>query len=177
MSITLDQLEQLLKAVGIEHYQRDDARSCVVFGMTTEHYARPDGQKSLLVVAEVSENGEYFKLFAPMAYKVEGKNLDPFLRTCMIIQWMTKLVQFEYDSTDGEIRPIIEFPIEDGSLTAKQLGRSVGGLVQLIEQYSEELHAALEQGVVLDQQTMMIDQLEALLERLKRDRKPPPEKL
>jgi hypothetical protein len=170
MAISLDELEALLREIGIEHYEKHPEGSDIVFGIATEHYRRPDGEHAILLVAELSENGEYFRLFAPMAYRAAGEHGDALLKTCMIIQWMTKLIQFEYDSTDGEIRPIIEFPLEDGKLTAQQLGRCVGGLLQLMEQYDDELRAALDQGVVVDPSDAMLDQLHDLLTRMKRQR-------
>lgn len=66
----------------------------------------------------------------------------------MEVQWQTKLIQFEYDRNDGEIRPIVEFPIEDSTLTARQLMRCILGLVEIIDNYYPVLRWALDEGVV-----------------------------
>jgi hypothetical protein len=49
------------------------------------------------------------------------------------ISWETKMLQWEYDPSDGEIRAIIEFPLEDSILTEKQFNRCLHGLIQLVD--------------------------------------------
>jgi hypothetical protein len=51
----------------------------------------------------------------------------------LCISWETKMLQWEYDPNDGEIRAIIEFPLEDSSLTEKQFNRCLSGLIQIID--------------------------------------------
>jgi hypothetical protein len=60
----------------------------------------------------------------------------------MEIQWETKLIQFEYDDTDGEIRPIVEWPVEDGTVTSMQLARAILGLVMIVDRYYPVLEQA-----------------------------------
>ncbi|MGI9110157.1 MAG: hypothetical protein ACR2KA_09085 [Opitutales bacterium] len=43
------------------------------------------------------------------------------------------MVQFEYDAQDGEIRAIVEFPLEDVQLTSRQLMRCIHGLVKVMD--------------------------------------------
>jgi len=100
------------------------------------------------MVAELMENGEYFQLIAPMAFKVKGKNTGVFLKACAIVQMHTKLIQFEYDEDDGEVRPVIEFPLEDNTLSYKQFMRCVTGMVQLLDQYYPVLQKAAVEGVI-----------------------------
>ena len=65
-----------------------------------------------------------------------------------MIQWRTKLIQFEYDAKDGEVRPVVEFPLMDAPLTGAQLMRAVNGLVELVDSYHPVLRRALDGGVV-----------------------------
>ncbi len=167
MAVTIAQMEQLLGEVGIQHY---DAREhFILFSMETEYYTTPDGASVLRLVLELTEEGEYFKLFAPRAYEIHGPNADAFLRAAAMVQWRTKLIQFEYDESDGEVRPIIEWPVQDGTITTNQLGRSIAGIVQLVEQYHPVLERARIEGAVEfpDTKERMIQRLETLLARLK----------
>ncbi len=66
----------------------------------------------------------------------------------MEVQWKTKLIQFEYDSSDGEIRPMIEFPIEDSRFTSKQMMRCIHGLLSLVDEYAPVINKAKETGLV-----------------------------
>lgn len=44
------------------------------------------------------------------------------------------MLQWEYDPSDGEIRAIIEFPLEDAEMTERQFNRCLHGLVQLVDE-------------------------------------------
>jgi hypothetical protein len=76
----------------------------------------------------------------------------PFLgavfRALLMISWRTKLIQFEFDEEDGEIRGMIEFPLEDSSLTQKQLIRCLNGMVQIIDEYHSVIDQAIRTGFV-----------------------------
>lgn len=145
MATSLREVSGFLDDLGLQHEVQEDH---VLLPFATEHYRDPDGEASLLLAIRLEENGQYFKLFAPNAFRIGGEHTDAFLRAAAIVQWKTKLVQFEFDETDGEVRPIVEFPIEDARLTAGQLGRCVHGLVQLLESYAEPLQEALDTGVI-----------------------------
>ena len=109
----------------------------------TDKFVDPDTkEKRLVVVVLLEENGEYIKVFSPHAFEAKGRHAGDVLKACMEIQWETKLIQFEYDESDGEIRPIIEWPVEDGSVTSKQLARAITGLVLIVDQYSPVLEQA-----------------------------------
>ena len=109
----------------------------------TERFVDPDtNEKRLVVVIRLEENGEYLKVFSPHAFEAKGRHAGDVLKACMEIQWETKLIQFEYDDNDGEIRPIIEWPIEDGTVTSKQLLRAIMGLVLLVDQYAPVIDQA-----------------------------------
>jgi hypothetical protein len=116
---------------------------------STDYYQSPDGEKSVFLVLKLEEEGEYFKLIAPNLYRQEPGSLNPAVfQTLLQVSWKTKLVQFEYDDSDGEIRAVIEFPIEDGTLTRRQLMRCLNGMVQIVEEYHPVIEDALRDGVV-----------------------------
>lgn len=146
MGITIDDVAKQMEALELKFKKRDEEH--LVFAMRMKRYRDPDGDDGLGLVIRLSENGGYFELFAPQAFKAVGPHVDAFLKACAMMQWRTKLIQFEYDASDGEIRPIIEFPIEDGTLTQKQLSRCIGGICQLVDDYYEPLKRALGEGVV-----------------------------
>ena len=53
--------------------------------------------------------------------------------------WETKLVQFEFNNEELEIRGIVEIAIEDGTLTALQLQRAVKTLHEVVDHYHPEI--------------------------------------
>lgn len=142
--------EELLEKLGeIPGLKPQDAGEAIGLIFKTDKYVNPEtGQNILLIFLQLDEDGEYLKLQCPMAWKIKGRNVDDFLRACMMIQWRTKLIQFEYDESDGEIRPMIEWPIEDGTVTVKQLIRAIYGMKHLVDDYAPVLDRALETGKV-----------------------------
>ena len=146
MAITIDDVAKHMEALELKFKKRDEEH--LLFAMRLKKYKDPDGDDGLRLVIRLSESGGYFELYAPQAFKAAGPHVDAFLKACAIVQYRTKLIQFEYDPADGEIRPIIEFPIADGTLTQKQLARCVQGICQLVDDYYEPLKRALDEGVV-----------------------------
>lgn len=145
MPTTLQEIAGFLDDSGLRHDLRDEH---LLIPFETDAYRNPDGEPTLLLAIRLEEDGRYFKLFAPTAFRAVGEFRDAFLRAAAIVQWKTKLVQFEFDEDDGEVRPIVEFPLEDAPLTRRQLDRCIRGLVQLLEVYATPLRTALVTGVV-----------------------------
>lgn len=164
MAMTLDELTAMLDDIGIKKRERRD--DDVIFGFGTESYRAPNGAEGILLVAQLDENGEYFQVYAPMAFKVKPDHQEAFLKACMMIQWKTKLIQFEFDASDGEIRPVIEFPLEDNKLTRKQLARCIGGLCQIVDRYYTVLNKANDTGEVDFEETEATSEREVLERRL-----------
>ena len=145
MSMTLEEVAEILDRYDMKYKIKGNE---IITGMETENYRNMHGDNGLLIVIQLDEDGEYINIFAPMAFQVDGEHVDAFLRACMIIQWKTKLIQFEYDENDGEIRPIVEIPLEDGKLTDRQLMRSLAGLASLVDEFTPVLERAKDEGVV-----------------------------
>jgi len=146
MAATLDQIAGYLKEDGVRFKQTD---GFIKTGFHTESYRDGDGDEGLQVVIDLSENGEYIKILAPMAYHAShNEHLKELFQALLMVSWKTKLVQFEYDESDGEIRAIVEFPLEDAPLTKRQFMRSVGGLVEIVDKFDPMIRKAMEDGVI-----------------------------
>ncbi|GET20982.1 hypothetical protein [Prolixibacter denitrificans] len=138
----------------------------IISGFATSNYINPDGEKNLLMVVKLEEDGKYIKIFAPNAFLVPQDKASLFAQVCGMIQWKTKLIQFEYDNTDGEVRPIIEFPIEDSTLTKKQLMRCVHGMILILDEYFMTLDRTIKHGIIEFADENSENQLAVLLDAL-----------
>jgi len=148
MATTYEQIRGFLDEMELK-YQMKEEEPRIYTGFPTKHYADKDGDKLLFIVILLEEDGEYLKVYAPGAYTCkDSPNQAAVLQTCLMTSWKTKLIQYEYDDTDGEIRAIIEFPLEDAELTKKQLARVLFGLVQLVDKYHPAFDAAFKTGKV-----------------------------
>ncbi|MEO0410180.1 MAG: hypothetical protein AAF289_22770 [Cyanobacteria bacterium P01_A01_bin.135] len=142
MAVTLEELASYLEN-SIWSYRMDHAEQRLLI---EGHAAHLD---NFLIVAQLEEDGEFFKLFAPQV--LTGLQHHPhklaILQTMLRISWETKMLQWEYDPSDGEIRAIIEFPLEDATLTERQFNRCLDGLMEIIDEIAmPRLLAVLETG-------------------------------
>jgi hypothetical protein len=145
MGITLDQIATYLEPSNLVYtLQSDQAR--ILVELETEF------DEDLLVVIQLDEEGRFFKLFAPevLAGVKEHPYKAAILQTMLSISWETKMLQWEYDPADGEIRAIIEFPLEDSTLTAQQFNRCFEGLVEIVGSWAlPRLHEVMRTGIDL----------------------------
>jgi hypothetical protein len=140
MATSLAEIESFLKNENLKYTPHEDY---IRISFITDDYQDADGDKSLFLVIKPEETGEYVKIIAPILYSYkEGPNKAA--QVC----WKTKLLQFEYDADDGEVRAIIEFPLEDSKLTQKQLMRCLNGLVQIVDEYHSVLVRAMQSGEI-----------------------------
>jgi hypothetical protein len=146
MATSLSEIELYLKEEGLRFTRMDEY---IRTSFSTDDYEDSDGDKSVFLIIKPEESGEYFKLIAPNLYKLqEGPGRGAVFQTLLMISWRTKLVQFEYDDSDGEVRAIVEFPLEDSGLTRRQLMRSIHGIVQIVDEYHGAIDRAIRTGRV-----------------------------
>lgn len=139
-------MERLRAIPGLKLQERG-GKLFVVFGMKA--YRDGDGDRMLFIFIKLEEDGEYLELYCPWAWDIESsKHAAAFLDACAEVQYRTKLLQFGYDPRDGEIRPTIEWPIEDGTVTSRQLARAIMGMKSLIDEYAPVLDRALATGEI-----------------------------
>lgn len=120
MAASVREIAEVFDDVGMSYDIASETQIVTGFD-SLSNYRNPQGARALTLVVELSEGGRYFTLFAPMAYDVPDHRAALFLQACAMVQWKTKLIQFEYDADDGEVRPVVEFPLEDAPLTKAQL--------------------------------------------------------
>jgi hypothetical protein len=128
MGVTLQQIAQYLDNQDWS-YRLDQEADRIVTGLEAENV------EQFLIVVQLDEDGGFFRLFAPqvLAGVKDHPHKAAILQTMLAISWETKMLQWEYDPFDGEIRAIIEFPLEDSSLTERQFNRCLGGLIQIVD--------------------------------------------
>ncbi len=145
MPTKLSTIESYLIAERLKYSVHDDY---IRTSFATDLYRDQDGDSSVFIIVRVEEDGEYFKLMAPNLYRYppDGPNAGWVYRTLLGICWRSKLIKYEYDERDGEIRAIVEFPIEDAELGPRQFMRCLNGLVQIIDEYHPAVAAAMAGG-------------------------------
>ncbi|MCX7023746.1 MAG: hypothetical protein NT080_03905 [Spirochaetes bacterium] len=148
MATSYEEITSILDRNGIKW--ADDAKLGVVrTGSSTQKYVDGDGDLNVQIAIQVLEDGEYVKFFVFNGYRVPpGTAEAAAFRAFLEVQWKTNLVRFEYDATDGEVRPSVELPLEDSPITERQVLRCLGGLVRVMDDWHEFVAAALGPGGV-----------------------------
>jgi hypothetical protein len=128
MGANLKQIAKYLDNLGWD-YRIDDEEDRIITGVEA------DNLEDFLIVVQLDEDGRFFRVFAPQVLVgvQDHPHKGAILQTMLAISWETKMLQWEYDPSDGEIRAIIEFPLEDSILTEKQFHRCLSGLIQIVD--------------------------------------------
>jgi len=148
MSATLEEISGFLDEMGWKHKVLAEKQR-IITGHATDNYLDDRGEKGFTIVISLQEDGEYIKTIAPQCYVYNPKkDHHEFLDALLIVSWRTKLVKYEYDPADGEIRALVEFPLEDAKLTKRQLERCLEALVQIIDHYHPMLMVARDTGEI-----------------------------
>jgi len=142
MSTSLKQIEEFLGSRNLK-FKKDESRDSLLvpFGFSEI------GFDQVVIVIRLQENGEFFEILVPSLFKYpDGPNKLPLMQTLLHISWETKMLQWEYDPSDGEIRATIEFPLEDALMTSRQFFRVFDGMLQFVQVYGPRIRAVIETG-------------------------------
>lgn len=149
MATTLEKISEMLTRMDIRHHV-DHERNLILTGTATNVYEDGEGRKALMILIGLEENGEFIKFMVPHCYEYrEGPHKEAVFQSCLMVSYETKMVQFEYDPEDGEVRAIIEFPLEDAELTERQLRRCLTSLVLILDEYHDMIATAIRTGRVV----------------------------
>jgi len=147
MAINLERLEGFFVEAGLKYRLEDAGHLLTAFA--TEHYEHADGRRGVAVAVTVSDDGELLEFTAPRLYDAR-RCRDPgrLFQALLDISMRTKLVRFEHDPDDGEIRCTVAFPVEDGGLTRRQFRRLLEAIPRAVDRWHAVIRLALEEGVV-----------------------------
>ena len=148
MAIKMEDILMALDEANLRYSLHELTQEPVIL-FPTENYQNENRRSLLIVVIQLTEDGEYIKFFVPAAYHIPlDESAYAVLKSFAIIAWQVKLLDFEVDPGDGEVRPTIDFPIEDGTLTTEQVRRCCKTLARLVDIFHPYLKYALTHNVV-----------------------------
>lgn len=127
MSIELTIIAQYLNQLEIKHEVKS-SKTRILTGFKTDNVG------NLPIIIQLSEEGEFLHLYTPQLLNVKDSVFKGVaFQTMLALSYEMKMLRFEYDPNDGEVRASIELPIEDSTLTLKQFQRCLMGLVHLVD--------------------------------------------
>lgn len=147
MAINLEQLEAYLVEGGLKYRLCDEGY--LLTGFATRHYTGPGGRPGVAIAIRIGEDGEHAEFTAPNLYSTRACDHPAALFEALLaITMRTKLIRFEYDPGDGEVRCSIEYAVEDGSLSKRQFERLLHCLPESIDRWDPVIRAAMNTGHV-----------------------------
>ena len=147
MPLNLEQLEAYLVGEGLKYRLADEGY--LLTGFTTRNYTGPGGREGVAIAIRLDEDGEHVEFTAPSLYTTRGcPHPAALFEALLAITMRTKLIRFEYDPADGEVRCSVEAAIEDGGLTKRQFLRMLHGLSESIDRWDPVIRAAMDTGLV-----------------------------
>jgi len=140
MATTLAQVGEFLQQRDWRYHEEPE-RDRIITGVSS------DEVDEFIIVVALQENGEYLSLFAPqLLYIKDHIYKGVAFQTMLAIAWEVKLLRWEYDPSDGEVRTSVGIALEDAPLTERQFNRLLSGLINLTEHGMKRLKAVLATG-------------------------------
>ncbi len=151
MATTLKELESLFDQIGWKYKSQPDSSNgnegVLYSGFPTKSYKDSDGDNYVTFVLNVQEDGELVKIIIPKLYNcINTQYRRAFFEVAIRKTFEKKLCFFDYDHRDGEIRMLLDLPLEDSSLTEKQIRRIVRSMLNHVDANDEVVRAAVETG-------------------------------
>ena len=126
MAITLTNLSQHLERRDWKYELLADEQ-VIITGVAVEN-------SHMGIILKLSENGEFLQFQSPNLLPVKDSVFKGVVfQTLLALNYQYKLVRFEYDPSDGEVRASIELPLEDGGLTDQQFDRCMSCLITVVD--------------------------------------------
>lgn len=152
MATTLGQLAGFLDEHDLR-YRVDGEESVIMIAFACppdEHeYKTPDGDAMVRLVIRLAENGELLSIFSPNAWNIDDCPDKGIILECIpAIQSQYKMLRFDFDPADGELRPHIDLLLEDSTLTSRQFHRLIQGLIESVRRFDRVIRPAMDTGEV-----------------------------
>jgi len=152
MPTSIEQIQTFLDEYSL-NYRMDEDHDAILIGFglnpETTTFRDADGDPGIQFVIRVLEQGEFLAIFTPQAWNVEGcPHRAAVFEAIASIQTQYKMLRFDYDPSDGEIRPNVELPLEDSDLTSRQFHRLMHGMLHGVPRFDRVIRRAIETGEV-----------------------------
>jgi hypothetical protein len=135
-------------------YGHDKGSNKFQSGFSTDNYLNATGKNMFTFNIFCEDDGEIVRIIAPNLFtvppKASTKRKAVVWQTLLQVNWNCRLVTFEYDINDGEIRALYNIPLGDSSLSQQQLMSGVYSMPTALDQYAPDIVRAIEFGIPLE---------------------------
>ncbi|MFM7208033.1 MAG: hypothetical protein ACKO4T_15335 [Planctomycetaceae bacterium] len=152
MPTSLAQIQEFLDEYDL-NYRVDEERDAILIGFGLDpqktSFRDPGGEPGIQFVIRIQEDGEFVSIFTPRAWNVAScPHKAAVFEAIASIQSRYKMLRFDYDPSDGEIRPNVELPLEDADLTSQQFHRMMHAMLHGVPRFDAVIRQAMDAGRV-----------------------------
>lgn len=149
MPTTVDQLKSICESLEIKLKPNPEQERTFHAWFETGNYVNDKGEKLLVLVFELNENGHYLEILAPEVYNLKGsRSKGHALAVLTEMAFRTRSLQCEFDNNDGEVRYSVDHWIMDTQLSAQQVDRLVEVLLRCADAYHPVIVKARDEGKI-----------------------------
>jgi len=129
MSTTIDQIAEFLDEQELS-YAKHATKDAILLSFRIEParhlYRDREGDASISFLIRVHDDGEFLSIAVPSTWNLaDCPHRAAVFEALLDYQARAKLVRFDYDPEDGELRANAEIAVEDSEFTSAQLHRLV----------------------------------------------------
>ncbi|KPQ39711.1 MAG: hypothetical protein HLUCCO16_06345 [Phormidium sp. OSCR] len=106
-------------------------------------------REGLTVLISLEEDGKFVKIVLPQVLTLnpDQPHYELGLQCLLHLGWQQdKLVRWQRDPRDGEVRLQADLPLEDGELSSRQFWRTLQGCLQIAQQGRKQVQQVLQTG-------------------------------
>lgn len=145
---TIEHIKGFLDEWSLKYVSRTEDSIGIGFktsGMSCDQY---EGRSQINIFVRLQENGGFLSICAHPCWNIsKSPYRSVVLEAFLEIMSKYKAIRFDLDS-NGDVRPNVEIPIEDSSLTCLQFHRALGCILGCIDVYHPAIVGAMEKGVL-----------------------------
>ena len=173
MAFTLSILQEAIDAVIPASVERSIYENkagndvCLLTFNGSPAYQDPQGENILRVFCTVMEDGELLQIGTPYFFHAESpKQLQEIISKLYDNETLERLTRFWADPDDGEVRAIMEVPIEDADVDKTIIGNFISRyLIELIDAYCR-VSGSTEKSLIPEDSPSEGDQRESVLKQV-----------
>lgn len=149
MPTTPNEIESFLKQRNLK-YSHEKGSKKFQSGFSTDNYLNAEGRNFFNFSIYCEDEGEIVRIIAPNLFvappKLSAKRKAIIWQTLLQVNWNCRMVTFEYDINDGEIRALYNIPLGDSSLGMEQLMNGIYSLPTALDQFAPDIIRAIQFG-------------------------------
>lgn len=147
MAITLDELQDRIESLDLRCQKADQIQSIMVgFKLEEEStYRDRDGDACLAIVLRLAEKGELLSAFVPACWTL-GETAHRAAVAMVLLAVQSRFKFLRFDLADNMVVANVEVAIEDGTLSASQVQRIIGALLQAVQKFDVVIRKAIDTG-------------------------------